>query len=255
MSPLFPDERRERVLAALRRDGRVQVAVLAESMQVTTETIRKDLIVLEEQGLLRRVRGGGAVHVDQLSHEPAVSARVQFNAEKIAIARAAVALVPDRGSIFIDSGSTTAKLVELLGDRELTVYTNAITHALTLLSRPRIEVFVLGGRLRSKTVATVDGWADRALREINVEVAFLGTNGISVGRGLTTPDHTEAATKRLMISSARQRVLLADHSKVGVITGIQHASLDDIDLFITDSDIPDEDYDRLTEAGLEVERA
>ncbi len=256
MATMFTDERREAILAGLRRSGRVQVPVLAEELGVTTETIRKDLIVLEQQGLLRRVRGGGAVPVERLSHEPAVSARIGNWAEKDRIARAALAYLPDRGSVLVDAGSTTARLVELMpGDRDLVVYTNTLTHALALLNRPRLEVIVLGGRLRSKTVATVDAWAIRALAEINVEVAFLGTNGVSAVRGMTTPDLSEAATKRAMLGCAQRRIMLADHTKVGVITGAQHAEIADIDLFVTDASIPADEHRILTAAGLETELA
>ncbi|WP_229123763.1 DeoR/GlpR family DNA-binding transcription regulator [Enemella evansiae] len=256
MPKLFTDERREAVLTALRRDGRVQLARMADELDVTTETIRKDLIVLEQQGLLRRVRGGGAVPIDRLSHEPEVAARVGNRAEKDRIARAALAQLPDSGSILIDAGSTTARLVEILpGDRDLVVYTNTLTHALALLNRPRLEVVVLGGRLRSKTVATVDAWAIRALAEINVDVAFLGTNGLSVARGLTTPDLAEATAKRAMLATAQRRILLADHTKIGVVTGAQHAELSDIDLLITDADIDAGDLGALSTAGLETELA
>ncbi len=144
------------------------------------ETIRKDLIALERQGLLRRVHGG-AVPVQSLAFEPAVETRTQFASEKTRIAQAALNHLPAQGSVLIDAGSTTGKLVELFpGDRDLTVYTNTVPLAMSLLTRPRLTVFTLGGRLRNKTFAEVGDWAARALAEINVDVAFLGTNGISM---------------------------------------------------------------------------
>jgi DeoR family fructose operon transcriptional repressor len=252
--PPYADERKRHILDALRGEGRVDAAEVAATLGVTGETVRKDLIQLERNGLLRRVHGG-AVPVEQLSYEPAVSVRTEFSAEKDRIARAALAHLPARGSVLIDAGSTTARLAELFpGNTDLTVYTNALPIALTLVNRPRLTVVTLGGRLRNPTLAEVDDWAIRALADINVDVAFLGTNGISIARGLTTPDLAEAAVKRHMISSAKWRILLADCSKVGLIRGNRHGDLSDIDLFITDTGLPDAQGRELETAGLTVER-
>ena len=139
--------------------------------------------------------------------------------------------------------------------RNLTVYTNTVPLAMSLLTRPRLTVFTLGGRLRNVTFAEVGDWAVRALAEINVDVAFLGTNGISMTRGLTTPDPAEAAVKRLMLDCAAKRVLLADHSKFGVVKGTKHGDLDDIDILISDTGLTDGHYAQLRTAGIEVERA
>jgi DeoR family fructose operon transcriptional repressor len=251
----FGAERRQQILNALRADGRVDAADLSFRMGVTGETLRKDLIQLELNGLLRRVHGG-AVPVEQLSYEPAVSVRTEFAAEKTRIARSALDHLPHRGSILVDAGSTTALLAEMLpGDIELTVYTNTLPVALELVNRPRLTVFTLGGRLRSRTLAEVDDFAARALAEINVDVAFLGTNGISLERGLTTPDPAEAAVKRLMLGAARRRIFLADHSKVGLVRGSQHAEIGDIDLLITDDGLAASARKPLRRAGVDVSYA
>lgn len=251
-SPYSP-QRQQAIISTLRTSGRVDAADMARMLRVTSETVRKDIIRLERQGLLRRVHGG-AVPIGELHYEPAVTARTEYAAEKDGIATAALAHLPSSGSVLLDAGSTTARLAALLpDDRELTVFTTALPIALTLLARPHLTVFVIGGRLRSRTVATVGSWAARMLGEINVDVAFLGTNGIRVDRGLTTPDHEEAAIKRLMLKAARRRVLLADHSKVGQLSVCQHADLADIDLFLTDTGLAPDDLAALRAAGLTVE--
>jgi DeoR family transcriptional regulator, fructose operon transcriptional repressor len=251
---LYADERKQQLLDVLRLDGRIDAADVAARLKVTGETVRKDLIHLERQGLLRRVHGG-AVPVTHLSYEPSVESRTGFLSEKVRIAKAALAHLPDRGSVLIDAGSTTAQLAELLpGDRELTVYTNTLTVAVQLLTRPLLTVYTLGGRVRPTTFAEVDDWAARALAEINVDVAFLGANGISARRGLTTPDQAEAATKRRMLSCADRRILLADHSKVGAVSGVQYGTLKDIDLVITDSGMTEPQLAELKSAGVGVER-
>jgi DeoR family fructose operon transcriptional repressor len=227
---------------------------MADRLSVSTETIRKDLTELERQGLLHRVHGG-AVAVEDLSFEPAVAARTEHTDEKRRIARAALAEVPAEGAVLVDAGSTTACLAELMpADRDLAVFTSALTIALTLATRPRLTVHTLGGRVRSRTFAEVDNWAVRALSEIRVDVAFLGTNGLSVDRGLSTPDESEATVKRLMLKAARRRVLLADHSKVGRISLYKYGDLSEIDLLITDTGMSDVDARRFEDVGVEVVR-
>jgi DeoR family fructose operon transcriptional repressor len=251
----YADERRQAIVARLRAAGRVDAAQIAAELGVTNETIRKDLISLEGQGLLRRVHGG-ALPVGAQSFEPAVSSRVYYSEEKARIARAALAYLPTGGAVLIDAGSTTARLAELFPhDRELIVYTNTLSIALALVDRPLLTVYTLGGRVRPLTLAEVDDRAARSLAEINVDVAFLGANAISIERGLTTPDPAEAATKHQMLASAQRRILLADHSKIGQVSLCKHADLSDIDLLITDTGLPRAQLHALEAAGLEVELA
>lgn len=248
----FADQRYQQILARLRAERRVDSTELASRFGVSSESIRKDLIHLEGMGLLKRVHGG-AIPVETVSYEPVVTTRTEFSREKEAIARRALALLPEQGSLIIDAGSTAEKFATLIpGDRSLKVFTNTLPIALTLVTKPQLTVHTLGGRLRHHTLAEVDDWALRALAEINVDVAFLGTNGISLERGLTTPDAPEAQIKRAMLKSARRHILLADHSKIGLISTIQHATLRDIDVLITDDGISADDLNDLRSSGLEV---
>jgi DeoR family fructose operon transcriptional repressor len=251
----FSAQRRQAIVRALRGAGRVDVAEIAAHLGVTNETVRKDLIALERQGLLRRVHGG-AVPVEHLSYEPDVAARTDFAVQKQLIAKAAFLHLPAEGSVLLDAGSTTSRLADIFPtDRPLTVFTNTLPIALQLLGRPNLTVHTLGGRVRGPTSAEVGPWADRVLRDLNVDVAFLGTNGISVDRGLTTPDPAEAATKQLMLSAARRRILLTDHTKVGLVSMCKHGEVSDIDLLITDAGLPDDQHAALSAAGLAVECA
>ena len=156
-------------------------------------------------------------------------------AEKERIAAAALQELPAEGAILLDAGTTTAHLAEHLpAGRDLTVITNSLSIGLALAGRPRITVLTLGGRVRGRTFAAVDVWALRALEQTFVDVAFLGTNGISVQRGLTTPDPAEAEVKRMMIAQARRSVVLADHSKFESDHLIRFGELSDVELVITD---------------------
>ncbi len=253
---MYAEERQQEIVRLARSNGRVDVAALAGTLQVTTETIRRDLTVLERAGVLRRVHGG-AIPAERLGFEPALATRDSVLIhEKERIAAMALAEVPSEGSIILDAGSTTARLAEALPtDRELTVVVNSPVIATLLGSRPNLHVLLLGGRLRARTLATVEDWALRALADLYVDVAFLGTNGCSVRRGLTTPDPAEASVKRAMIAAARRAVLLADHTKLGNDHFARFGSLTDLDVIVTDSGVEDGLAVELESAGVRVVQA
>lgn len=250
----FADERQAEVLHLLATERRVESAQLAEHFGVSAESVRKDLTELERRGLLRRVHGG-AVPVDRRREEPNVATRTEQAEAKLAIARHALRFVPDGGTLLFDAGTTTLRLAELLpADRELVVYTNAIPVLSTLLQRG-IAVVGLGGRMRQETMAAVGPLTIAALDELNVDVAFLGTNALSFDRGLTTPDADEAAVKHRMLAAARQRVFLVDTSKFGRESLARHATLDDVDVLVTDDAVTVEQRARLLAADVTVEVA
>lgn len=253
LSNMYAEERQRWIVEQARADGRVEVAALAEELSVTTETIRRDLTTLERHALLRRVHGG-AIPIERLGFEPALAARVGvLAAEKERIARLALGELPEEGAILLDAGTTTARLADALPtDRELVVLTNSLPIAMSLSVRPNLTVLLLGGKVRGRTQAAVDAWALQALADSYVDVAFVGTNGISLERGLTTPDTTESAVKRAMIRAARRSVVLADHTKVGQDHLSRFAALDEIDRLITDSDLDGLVADELRASGLTV---
>jgi DeoR family fructose operon transcriptional repressor len=158
--------------------------------------------------------------------------------------------------MIVDAGSTTALLAgQLPVDHELLAYTNALPIGQLLAQNPAIDLWTLGGSIRHQTQAAVGPSAVGQLESVNVDVAFLGTNGISFTRGLTTPDPAEAAVKIAMARAAQRRILLADHSKIGEVRLHRHADLSDIDVLITDAGIHPTDQEKLTRAGITVEIA
>ena len=223
------------MLDTARAQGRVDVTGLAKDLAVTPETVRRDLTALERRGQLRRVHGG-AIPVEWLGIEPAVSDRESHSArQKERAARAALDELPDGGSIILDAGTTTARLAGLLTtDRELTVVTLSIPVVGILVSRPNITLHLLGGVVRGRPLAAVGDWTRAQIADIFADVAFMGTTGISVGRGLTSPDLTEASVTRALIHAARRTVVLADHTKFGREDFARVAPLRDIDTVITD---------------------
>ncbi len=243
-------------MAALVADqGRVSVAQLAATYDVTTETIRRDLTALEDRGLVRRVHGGAIAARSLALLEAGLGARDQSNVEtKAAIAEAALHLLPPPGgTLLLDAGSTTARLVEHLPlDRALTVYTHAVPLAARLAGLESIDLHLLPGRVRETTQAAVGAQTVAAIETLLVDVVFLGSNGLSVDHGLSTPDADEAATKAAMSRRARQVVALVDSSKVGRDYAVRFASLDDIDVLVTDDAIDDDVRAAFEDAGVEV---
>ena len=252
---MYAPERQQQIVDIARADGRVEVNALAELLGVTPETVRRDLTTLERHGLLRRVHGG-AIPVEKLGFEPRLDERQErYTAEKERIAKTAVDELPNEGVILLDAGSTTQLLAENLPrDRELTVVTNSIAVATVIAKRDNLSLYVLGGRVRGRTLAAVGEWATHALGGIHVDVAFIGTNGLSVRRGLTTPDQDEAMVKRAMVTAARRVVVLCDHTKIGTDHFAQFAPLDAVDTVITDIGLDAETAADIEAAGTTVVR-
>lgn len=253
---MYAEERQQAILHRARTEGRVDVVALAEGLAVTTETIRRDLTVLERAGVVRRVHGG-AIPVERLGFEPAVATRdTVMTAEKERIAKAALAELPEEGSVILDAGTTTGRLAAVLpADRELTVVVNSPVLAAQLAARPNLTVLMVGGRVRGRTLAAVDDWALAPLATLCVDVAFMAANGVSAARGLTTPDIAEAAVKRAMIGAARRTVLLADHTKVGNDCMARFGDLADVDVLVTDTGLDEETSSAFGQAGTRVVRA
>ncbi|WP_028709384.1 DeoR/GlpR family DNA-binding transcription regulator [Propionicicella superfundia] len=232
---MYAEERRHALVEHARTEGRLSVVDAAELFGVTPETIRRDLEALDKAGLLRRVHGG-AVPPELLAlPERALDTRQsEFAREKERIAAAALALVPSSGTVLLDAGTTTARLAGLIpADNTATVFTNSLPAAVVLAGRSAAQVHMLGGRVRPLTHATVGN--PEALGSLRVDVAFLGTNGVSERHGLSTPDWDEAAVKRAMVQCADKVVVLTDASKLGVETTVKFADLDDVDVLVTDS--------------------
>jgi DeoR family fructose operon transcriptional repressor len=254
--PMFQLERRELIMQRLVRDGRVDVAELAESFDVTSETIRRDLTDLERERLVRRVHGG-AIPWRGASLVPRLEIRESINVdEKRRIAVAATREVPESGTLIIDSGSTALQLADALDrERDLTVITNSIPIIRSLALTDRPEIMVLGGALARRTMAMVDETGVDLLRGITADVLFFGCDGMSPERGFTTPYRAEVAIKRAMMACARRTVMLFDHSKVGNEQLYRFAGIDEVDVIITGTEVDDATAARLEERGPVVIRA
>lgn len=254
---MYAAERQAILAARLHRDGRLVVGSAAEELGVSDETIRRDLSVLEREGVAQRVHGG-AVSVRSLTGETGLAERTAIHqAQKSRIATAALdVLSPESASVAFDAGSTVERFVSMLPlDLTITALTHAVPIAARLLGIPGVDVHVIGGRVRGITGAAVGDTALRSYAQARVDVAFVGTNGISGSHGLSTHDPDEAAVKRALISCARQTVVLADASKLGAEPIFAFAELTDIDMLVTDRGASAESLAPIREAGIEVIRA
>jgi len=252
---MYAEERQQAIARLVNQRGRMSVNQLAREYDVTTETVRRDLSSLERMGLVRRVHGGVVPPASLSLIESGLRERDQVNTDtKERIARAAVEyLPPSGGTIVLDAGSTTSRLASLLPpDLEVTVITHAVPIAARLAGQRQIDLRLLPGRVRRTTQAAVGADTVAALRDLRVDVAFLGTNGVTGEHGLTTPDPDEAAVKRALVESGRRVVALADASKFGIETAVRFAAPGEVDVLVTDSDVSTADRRALTKAGIEV---
>ncbi|MEV4515216.1 DeoR/GlpR family DNA-binding transcription regulator [Dactylosporangium sp. NPDC049525] len=233
--------------------GSVDARHLAEKFQVSPATIRRDLQALEDQNLLSRTHGG-AVAVDVASELPVRYRVGQHREEKMRIAKRAAALLP-RGplTLGLTGGTTTHILARLLADRvDLTVVTNAINIASELALRPRLKLIMTGGVSRTQSYELVGPMADQALAGLNIEVAVVGVDGISVRRGLTTHDEIEAHTNAAMIQRADQVMVVADGSKVGRNCLAAICAITDVAVLVTDETADAAGIEAIRRAGAEV---
>lgn len=252
---MYAEERQQAIARLVNQRGRMSVNQLAREYDVTTETVRRDLSMLERMGLVRRVHGGVVPPASLSLIEAGLRERDQVNPErKERIARAALEQLPSSGgTILLDAGTTTSRFAGLLPpDHELTVVTHGVPIAARLAGQRQIDLRLLPGRVRRTTQAAVGADTVAALSQLRVDVGFLGTNGVTAEHGLTTPDPDEAAVKRALIASARRVVALADASKFGVETAVRFAAAGEIDVLVTDSDVSSADRRALTKAGVEV---
>ncbi|MGB3773275.1 MAG: DeoR/GlpR family DNA-binding transcription regulator [Rhodococcus sp. (in: high G+C Gram-positive bacteria)] len=252
---MYAEERQNAIAGLIGQRGRVSVTDLAETFGVTTETVRRDLASLDRMGVVRRVHGGAVPASSVTSVEPGMAEREHTRAkQKDLIAAAALAFLPTSGGrIALDAGTTTGRLAALVPiDADLTVVTNSLPIATRLAAVPSIDLHLLGGRVRGITQATVGEDTLRVLGTVRVDTAFIGTNALSIGHGLSTPDTDEAAVKRAMVTAADRVVVVADSAKIGLEFFMSFAALDCVDVLVTDDGITEMDCTRLQQHGLEV---
>ncbi len=254
---MLRSERRRQIVERIQRGEQVRVAELCEQFGVSEVTIRRDLHDLDREGLLRRVHGGAIVNPGR-TYEPPYRLRMTHNVEaKRAIARRAVEMIYDGDTIALDVGTTTLEIaLALRGRRNLTVITaslpiaNAIAAHMALESEVRL--IVTGGIVLPGGLAMTGNLAEEVHSEFHVDKAFIGIGAISLEDGLTEYKVEHALVKRPLIHSARQRIVVADGSKLGRTAFASVGPLAQVDVLITDRTAPEDFVAALRATGMQV---
>jgi DeoR family transcriptional regulator, aga operon transcriptional repressor len=248
-------ERHGFILERIASNGKVTVRELADELNVSTASVRRDLEFLEDQKSLARTHGGAVAH--GVIYELPLRYRAgRHEEEKRRIAAAAATRVAREGAVVgLTGGTTTTEVARQLVDREqLTVVTNALNIATELVVRPSIKLVVTGGVVRERSYELCGPLAEATLATLNIDVVFVGVTAISVDAGCTTQHEVEAHTDRVLLSRARQVVVVADSSKVGEVAFAQICPLSQVDELITDRQLGDADVAELEAAGVRVTR-
>lgn len=244
--------RHDNLRELIRGKGVIRVEEICRQLGVSPATVRRDLDELERSGAIRRVHGG-AVSVDSRLEEPLFDDKASIAArEKHRIAEAALAFIEPGDTVFLDGGSTVLEFARKLRERtNLTVVTNSLRAAHELAGRgPRL--ILIGGELRRLSQTMVGPLTRLVLQELHLDKAFMGTIGLTVEDGLTTTDPSEAFTKELVMSRARQVILLADSGKAGKVSFARAGRLENVNVCITDKQLDKIFAKELTTKGIKL---
>ncbi|MCL2780042.1 MAG: DeoR/GlpR family DNA-binding transcription regulator [Actinomycetia bacterium] len=245
-------QRLNQMLSAIVESGGIRVDELAARFAVSAATVRRDLAFMEKQRLVSRTRGGATTH-GSFNDLPLSYKANQDLAEKRRIARQALTVLDGTRVIGTTGGTTASEFARLLLNRDgLTIVTNAVNVALLLVANPRLRVFVAGGEVRNSSQETVGPSAEAFMAQNNVDVAFIGVDGVDAYAGCTAFDPVGARVNAALRERARKNVVLADATKIGRIALAQVCRISDIDLLITDSRASPEVLDQIRRQGCQV---
>ncbi len=251
---LSPERRREQILTYLTSHERTSVVDLSQVLGVSEVTVRKDLDLLEEQGLLTRVRGGAVVSGRGRLERYFATREQEHLEEKRRIAQAAASLIQSGQQVFLDASTTALQVARLIKDRDdLIVVTNGLYTALELNFCTGITTIVVGGTMRHRSSSLVGSFNHNALQRLRVDLGFFSARGVSARDGLMESDMEEAQLKQQMVSGSSVVVGIVDSSKFGTTAFNVFAIPQEIDRVITDENAPTEIVDRLRAQGIHVD--
>ena len=238
---MLTEERYSKILECLNEYKTVTVTQLAEALNASESTIRRDLNSLATMKKIIKVHGGATVLNDSFnfSEHPVEAKEKMFSEEKAAIAKYAASTIRKNDFVFIDAGTTTDKMIDFITESSAIFVTNGFSHA-KKLARKNFKVYIIGGQIKSSTEAVIGTECVEALKKFNFTKCYMGTNGISLAAGFTTPDTDEAAVKKTAILHSYVAYILADHSKFNQVSSVTFAPADSA-CIITDY-LPDKKY-------------
>lgn len=246
-------ERHKYILDTLAKDGFVKVIDAAQHLDVTTVTIRKDLKLLEERGLLYRTHGSASPVNPHMKDRAITEKEKLFPDEKNRIGREAAKLIEDDDYIIINSGSTVCAFAEQIQAKgRLTIVSASIKASMVLSQKDNINVIQLGGTIRKRSMSIVGDFAASLLKDIACSKLFLGVDGVDLEYGITNSNIEEAELNRRMMDSALRIIVLCDSSKFGRKGFGKVCPLDKVDTIITDDNVPASVVHDIEEAGIEL---
>ncbi|WP_203229689.1 DeoR/GlpR family DNA-binding transcription regulator [Filibacter tadaridae] len=251
---MFAPERRKLILDKLTDQKRVTIKDLSKVIDVSAATLRTDLSKMEEEGLLKRTHGG-AMLANQTDSETSFFIREQKNrCEKAAIAQKALQLLSNGQCIMLDASSTALELARLLKETplRLTVVTSGINTALELNSHPNITVILLGGIVKKGSESLEGTLGINILNQIHIDIMFTSANGFSIESGLTDFSMYEVELKKSMVQASKKIVALLDQTKMNKISIASFATTDQIDMIITDHEMPEGYSEKLAEHHVDI---
>lgn len=238
MAKLLAEERQNKIVELLNKNGSFKMAELAEMLDVSKETIRRDLIYLNEQGRVKKSYGGAVAY--ELNTKAMSSRLVKDLPIKTAICQKALSFIPEQGVIYLDTGSTVTCLAHMLNDKSgLTIITNSLSAANALIDSAN-TVIVTGGQINSTNMSLEGYQTSNFLSTVKFELALFGSNGFEGHKGPTTCDFLDVQSKQTALSNARTSIVLAEGSKGSTTSLTQYTSWNKIDYLITDSSIPED---------------
>lgn len=245
-------QRLNQMVSAIVDKGSLEVDTLAEQFTVSTATVRRDLELLEKQRLVTRTRGGATTHAS-FNDLPLSYKTAQDIGEKRRIARQALEFLSGARVIGTTGGTTVTEFAHLLMDRDgLTIVTNALNIATRLVANPQLRVFAAGGEVRSSSQESVGPSAEGFMAHYNIDVAFIGVDGVDADAGCTNYDPVGARVNSVLHARARTRVVLADATKIGRIALAEVCRMSQVDVLITDSRAAEADLERIRGQGCRV---
>ncbi|NOI67043.1 transcriptional repressor AgaR [Vibrio sp. 99-8-1] len=246
-------ERRQKIVELIRKNGEGKVDDFSARFAVSTVTIRHDLNLLEQQGCVYRCYGGATINHNFAFDQPLHRKGLLNKSTKEKIAIVAASMIQDGEAIILDSGSTIGYMTEYLDrKKDLVVMTNAINTAYQLTAYENVDLFVVGGNLRRSSCSLIGSHGVQQVKDYRFDKLFLGVDGFDLDAGVTTPNQNEAQVNRAMCEVSRQVIAVTDSSKFGRKSFCMIKAAKEIDVLITDSEIPEHYLQTLTDMGVEV---
>jgi len=245
-------ERQRELIRLVGRTGRLSVAQICEQFSISEATARRDLEALSGQGLIQRVHGGAILVRQAAPEEPVLRRSHEQEDEKERIGRATAALIQDGETIFLGSGTTVLQVAQHLVTRNIVVITNSLPVINLMSEKENIPLIALGGMLRGSELSFIGHITEQAVSEVRTDKVIIGIRAISLDQGLTNDYLPETLTDRAILNAGREIIIVADHTKCGVMSTAYVAPLTAINMLVTDNKTDMEFIESLRTQGVEV---